>query len=123
MTDNSAVPLDECVRNVMSWTSSSIAQTVECVTAHPARLLGIADKKGFLTPGLDADLVVLDDAGIVHQTWKFGEKVFDVEVEKPLKQEAKKVSLKRESIPFGERFTIPESITLVKVTSNGVKVF
>ena len=119
--------LDECVRNLVSWTSCSIAQAVECVTAHPAKLLGITDKKGGLIPGLDADLVVLDDEGNLFQTWKFGEKVFDVdEPVAPVKQEIKKVPTpRRESVPFGERFTIPEptSLTLTKVTSpSGVKV-
>jgi adenine deaminase len=97
------------------------------VTEHPAKLLGITDKKGALSPGLDADLVVIDDEGNLFQTWKFGEKVFDVdEPVAPFKQEIKKVSTPRqESVPFGERFTIPESksLKLVKVTSpSGVKV-
>ena len=96
----------------MSWTSCSVAQAVECVTIHPAKLLGIADKKGALTPGHDADLVVLDDAGNVCQTWKFGVKVFDAtEVETAasgLKQEIKKMTAaKTENVPFGERFTVP----------------
>jgi adenine deaminase len=108
----------------MSWTSSSVAQVVECVTAHPAQLLGIADSKGFLAPGLDADLVVLDDVGNVHQTWKFGEKVFDLE--SPVKQEVKKgiqnKDSMKESVRCGERFTVPETRKLVNVTSNGVRV-
>jgi adenine deaminase len=103
--DGSAVTLDERVRNLVSWTSTPIALAVECVTAHPAALLGITDKKGSLNPGLDADLVVLDDAGNLYQTWKFGEKVFDVERPvKDEKQEAKKVAPRKESIPFGERY-------------------
>jgi adenine deaminase len=96
---------------------------VECVTAHPAALLGITDKKGSLNPGLDADLVVLDDEGNVYQTWKFGEKVFDVE--KPVKQEkqeAKQVTPRKESVPFGEIYTVLETPKLVKVTSNGIRV-
>jgi adenine deaminase len=96
---------------------------VECVTAHPAALLNITDKKGSLNPGLDADLVVLDDAGNVYQTWKFGEKVFDVERPvKDEKQEAKKVAPRKESIPFGERYTVMETPKLVNVTSNEIRV-
>ena len=94
----------------MSWTSCSFAQAVECVTAHPAKLLGITDKKGALIPGLDADLVVVDDEGNLIQTWKFGEKLFDVdEPVGAVKQEIKKVPApsRRENVPFGERFTIP----------------
>jgi adenine deaminase len=124
--DLSAVTLDECVRNLVSWTSCSIAQAVECVTTHPAKLLGIADKKGALTPGFDADFVVLDDVGNVHQTWKFGEKVFDTDDSVvSVKREVKEFSVpKREGVPFGERFTLPDpSLQLAKVTSpTGVKV-
>jgi N-acetylglucosamine-6-phosphate deacetylase len=36
-------------------------------------MLGIADRKGFLRPGCDADLVVLDKrTGEVKQTWVAG---------------------------------------------------
>jgi adenine deaminase len=77
-----------------------------------------------LAPGLDADLVVLDDTGNVHQTWKFGEKVFDLE--SPVKQEVKKGILNKESmnesVRCGERFTVPETRKFVNVTSNGVRV-
>lgn len=117
--------LDQCVRNLVSWTSCSIAQAVECASTHPAKLLGISDKKGALTPGLDADLVVLDDVGNVYQTWKFGEKVFDVNGSViPVKQEVKSaVVSKKESIPFGERFTISgSSLQLTNVASTGVRV-
>jgi len=126
-TNSSAVTLDECVRNLIKWTSCSVAQAVECVTAHPAALLGISEKKGSLRPGLDADLVVIDDAGNLYQTWKFGEKVHDVNEPKvQIKQELKKVSVpRRESIPFGERFTtVSDTVSeLVRVVSpSGVKV-
>jgi adenine deaminase len=106
----------------VSWTSCSIAQAVDCVTAHPAKLLGITDKKGGLSPGLDADLVILDDAGNVHQTWKFGEKVFDVDepvVNLKVAKEAKRVvAPRKENPPFGERFTIPDTtLEIARVTS------
>ena len=125
--------LDECVRNLINWTSCSIAQAVECVTSHPADLLGITDKKGFLKPGLDADLVVLDDAGNVHQTWKYGEKVFDVagpetvakedKEEKRVEAASTRFSPPEALTPFGERFTRAEPSPLVRVTSpTGVKV-
>jgi len=117
----SAVTLDECVRNLVSWTSCSIAQAVDCVTAHPAKLLGIADRKGGLTAGMDADLVVLDDAGDVCQTWKFGEKVFDVTdpiVEPQMEQEIKKVKVPRKENEQRLGYSAFEPfLELAKVTS------
>lgn len=125
-TDDSAVTLDECVRNLINWTSCSVAQAVECVTAHPAALLGLSDRKGSLRPGLDADLVVLDDVGNLYQTWKFGAKVYDVsEPEIVAKTDTRKVATpRRENVPFGERFTIADTISeLARVVSpSGLKV-
>ena len=132
--------LDACIRNLITWTSCSIAQAVECVTAHPATLLGITDKKGFLKPGLDADLAIVDDEGNLFQTWKFGEKVFDVEEEEAAVEDeelltvptepvskAKRPSLAhigqfKEAISYGERFATPDT-PIARVTSPGVKVF
>jgi predicted amidohydrolase YtcJ len=130
MANYSCVTLDECVRNLANWTSCSIAQAVECVTAHPAELLGISNKKGSLRYGLDADLVILDDAGNVFQTWKFGEKVYDVaEPEKTTTEEKEeKVPLTKVRsppsellTPFGERYTRSESPLRV-ISPNGLKV-
>jgi adenine deaminase len=113
---------------LIQWTSCSVAQAVECVTSHPADLLGIADKKGSLKHGLDADLVILDDAGTVYETWKFGEKVFDASEPDVVVTEEKEVHVPARSppsellAPFGERYTRTEA-PLARVTSpSGVKV-
>jgi N-acetylglucosamine-6-phosphate deacetylase len=63
------------MQNLITWTGCSVAEVVGCVTAHPAKLLGIEDRKGSLMPGCDADLVVLNNNGKVYQTWKFSELV------------------------------------------------
>jgi len=73
----SAISLDSCVRNLVQWTAATLPEAVACVTEHPAKLLGIEASKGFLTPGCDADFVILDDYGNVTQTWKTGKLVFD----------------------------------------------
>jgi len=138
--DISAVTLDACVRHLLSWTSCSIAQAVECVTSHPAHLLGITDKKGFLKPGLDADLAIIDDEGNLYQTWKFGGKVFDVEGaeeavvdEEDVAVPAKVVTKRKrpslahigsfnEAISYSERF-VGTDTPVARVASPGVKVF
>lgn len=47
-------------------------------------MIGLYDVKGTLSPGADADLVVLDEVKhgkvselVLEQTWKFGVKVYD----------------------------------------------
>ena len=75
----------ECVNNFINWTGASIAEAIDAVTATPASMLGLADTKGTLNIGADADLVVLledrDDNGgtrlLVEEVWKFGTNVWN----------------------------------------------
>jgi N-acetylglucosamine-6-phosphate deacetylase len=53
-------------------------EALEAATLHPARLLGIDDRKGTLNAGADADFVFLDDSTgevYVKQVYVAGEKV------------------------------------------------
>lgn len=60
---------------------------LQTVTTTPAAALGMADKKGTLTAGADADLVILEesttDSGhpqlAIDQVWKFGQRVYTAE--------------------------------------------
>lgn len=61
-TDHNVTPQESliwlaamCVRNGLSE-----ADALRCVTCNPADILGIADRKGRLSEGLDADLVIWD---------------------------------------------------------------
>jgi N-acetylglucosamine-6-phosphate deacetylase len=56
-----AVGLNELLRRLITFTGCSPAEAVGTVTANPARLLGIHDRKGSIQPAKDADLVILDD--------------------------------------------------------------
>jgi N-acetylglucosamine-6-phosphate deacetylase len=47
-------------------------KALETATLHPAQVLGIADQKGTLNPGADADIVFLDDDFEVLSTWIAG---------------------------------------------------
>lgn len=76
--------LIECLNNFIAWTGASIAAGIETVTANPAAMLGVSDRKGSLAPGADADLVILSEqrnhAGqvklVIDEVWKYGINVF-----------------------------------------------
>ncbi|KAJ1664690.1 N-acetyl-glucosamine-6-phosphate deacetylase [Coemansia sp. RSA 1813] len=57
----SIATLAECVRNFIKFTGASKVEALENATLHPAQMLGIADRKGTLAHGADADILVLDD--------------------------------------------------------------
>lgn len=50
--------LDLCVANAMRFTGLSLAQVTRCVTAIPARILGLEASKGHVQVGRDADLTL-----------------------------------------------------------------
>jgi len=50
--------LDVCVANTLRFTDLSLAQTVACVSAVPARILGLEGCKGCVEVGHDADLTL-----------------------------------------------------------------
>ena len=72
----SSSSLDECVRNLKRWSGCSMAKAVRCASENIAELMGLTDR-GVVEPGRRADFVVLDDEGMVLQTWISGRKVFD----------------------------------------------
>ncbi|KAG7192534.1 uncharacterized protein KQ657_001629 [Scheffersomyces spartinae] len=71
----SATDLPSCLRNLMEWADLSLAEAVACVTNHPANVLDLEKKKGYLDPGCDADLVVLNRSGYVQKVFKLGNPV------------------------------------------------
>lgn len=54
--------MDQCLRNAVRLMDLSLADAVRMASLTPATLLGVADRKGSLEPGKDADVVVLDDS-------------------------------------------------------------
>lgn len=73
-----------CVNNLLRWTGCSIPDAIRTVTTTPAAMLGIS-VKGNLSPGADADLVVLESghdadgftALSITEVWKFGTQVYN----------------------------------------------
>lgn len=54
--------------NVYKNSSVSLCECVRCASLNPAKVLGLADKKGSIAVGKDADLVVLDGEFNVKKT-------------------------------------------------------
>lgn len=72
----SILPLDQAVRNLIAYTGCTLAEAITTVTATPATLLGLAQRKGHITLNADADLVLLDGRQRVQRVLMAGEIVF-----------------------------------------------
>jgi N-acetylglucosamine-6-phosphate deacetylase len=55
----STLTLDRALQNIVAL-DVKLADALAMLTANPARLLGLSGRKGTITPGADADLVLLD---------------------------------------------------------------
>lgn len=78
-----ATTLPQCVRNLMKWGNVPLAQAVKTVTNNAAVSIGWEHTKGFLNPGCDADLVVLNKNGFVKQVYKLGQSFKPVDEDQP----------------------------------------
>ncbi|KAH0480233.1 MAG: hypothetical protein KVP17_000909 [Porospora cf. gigantea B] len=70
-------PMDECVRYFYKQVECSLAYVLSAASLHPARCLGIQDRKGHLGVGADADIVILDDSLQVLKTFVAGEVAYE----------------------------------------------
>ena len=60
--------LNKGVWNVYTNSSIPLHECVNCASLNPATTLGIADKKGSIKEGKDADIVILDGEFNVRKT-------------------------------------------------------
>jgi len=74
----SRLALDQGVRNAVHFGGRPLVEAVAAATLRPARLLGLEARHGTLRPGAHADLVVLDAAGGLRETWLAGRLVHAV---------------------------------------------
>jgi len=56
----STMPLNLALKNLVQFTSLPLQELLKTVTLNPARLLNISAKKGKISRGNDADIVILD---------------------------------------------------------------
>jgi N-acetylglucosamine-6-phosphate deacetylase len=68
----SDLDMAEAVSNAVEMIGVDFATAVRMASLHPARFLGIDEETGAIAPGLQADLVLLDGAGDVLETWIAG---------------------------------------------------
>ena len=73
----SALTLDQAVRNIVEFTIAPLPEVIQMATLTPARSIGVADRKGSLEPGKDADITIFDDDLNVLKTMVGGEVVYE----------------------------------------------
>ena len=69
--------MDAAVANAVRFLGVTIEEAADLASANSARLLGLDRRKGSIAAGMDADLVVLDDAlqvrgTLVEGAWVWG---------------------------------------------------
>jgi len=72
----SLLSLDQALRNLLKFTGCSPAEAMRTITSTPATLLGLSGSKGQITPGYDADLVLLSPDFQVMATFVGGHMVY-----------------------------------------------
>lgn len=72
----SVATADRLVRTILEMGKASLVDAIKMITATPARIAGLASQKGALLKGMDADIVVFDDAINIHTTIVGGKIIF-----------------------------------------------
>ncbi|MDO6430802.1 N-acetylglucosamine-6-phosphate deacetylase [Flavitalea sp. BT771] len=73
----SVATADRLVRTMIRKAGVTLPEAVRMMTATPASILGLGDRKGALAPGMDADIVIFDQDINVHATIIKGEWVYE----------------------------------------------
>ena len=67
---------DRLIRTMTTIGGCTLEQAVQMASLNPARVMGIADCKGSLEAGKDADIVIFGEDVVVHATIVGGRKVY-----------------------------------------------
>jgi N-acetylglucosamine-6-phosphate deacetylase len=68
----SVLTLDRAISNMVAFAGCEWSEAIAMATRVPATIAGVAPRKGRIVPGADADLVALDEQGVVQRTWVRG---------------------------------------------------
>jgi N-acetylglucosamine-6-phosphate deacetylase len=72
----SGLTMNKALKNAVEMVGLSIADAVKTVSANPARVLKLDNKKGHIVPGYDADIVLFDDRFDVGGCWVKGKRCY-----------------------------------------------
>ena len=75
----SVATADRLVRNMIQLADVPLCDAVRMMTSTPAAIMGVADRKGSLTPGKDADIVLFDEQINVQLTMVGGKIIYEKE--------------------------------------------
>ena len=75
----SVATADRLVRNMIQLADVPLCDAVRMMTSTPAAIMGVADRKGVLTPGKDADIVLFDDQINIQLTMVGGRIIYKKE--------------------------------------------
>ncbi len=64
------------LKNLINRLNLTLEEALQTATVNPAKLLGIEDSKGSIAPGMDADIVVVDESLNVYMTIVEGKIVY-----------------------------------------------
>jgi N-acetylglucosamine-6-phosphate deacetylase len=73
---------DRLVRNMVRMADVSLLDSVRMMTATPARIMGVDNKKGTLVAGKDADIVIFDEDIRIQTTIVQGRIIYDKQYQK-----------------------------------------
>jgi N-acetylglucosamine-6-phosphate deacetylase len=72
----SVATADRLVKNIIAHAGVSIAEAVRMMTHTPAAIMGVADRKGSIQTGHDADIVIFDEHIDIYHTIIGGEMTY-----------------------------------------------
>ena len=72
----STLALDKALQNFIKATGRPLAELIPCSSANAAAAIGLGNSKGKVTPGYDADLILVDDELNVKMTMVNGDIVY-----------------------------------------------
>jgi N-acetylglucosamine-6-phosphate deacetylase len=72
----SILKLGDAIKNFITYTDCSLEDIIKMASVNPAKQLNIFDRKGSISVGKDADIVILDDKMEVFMTFCRGKLAF-----------------------------------------------